>query len=55
MKKYVTRILLVLLVFLLLCIGIFTGIYFTRFRTMSSIQKISSYDDGYNLSCIEWM
>lgn len=49
MKKYVTRILLVLLVFLLLCIGIFTGIYFTRFRTMSSIQKISSYDDGYNL------
>lgn len=49
MKKYVTRILLALLGILLIGIGIFSGIYFTRFRTMASIQKISSYDDSYNL------
>lgn len=28
---------------------IFTGIYFTRFQSMSTLQKITDYSDGYNL------
>ncbi len=28
---------------------VFTGVYFTRFQTAGSIEKLTSYDDGYNL------
>ena len=34
---------------LLAAAGAFTGVYSTRFQTISSIKKLSDYDDGYNL------
>lgn len=49
MKKVIQRVLLVLLAIVLVCIAIFVGIYFGRFRTLASIEKLSSYSDGYDL------
>lgn len=49
MKKVVLRTLVALLALVLVCVAVFVGIYFTRFRTMSGIEKVSSYDDGYDL------
>ena len=34
---------------LLAAVLVFVGIYFTRIQTMNSIEKLSDYDDGYNL------
>lgn len=39
----------VLSIVLVVPIGAFSAFYFTRFRTISTIEKISSYGDGYNL------
>ena len=33
----------------LLAALVFTGIYFTRFQSMATLQKITDYSDGYNL------
>lgn len=49
MKKIITRTLLAILSIILLCILIFVCIYFTRFRTISTIEKLSAYSDGYDL------
>ena len=38
---------------LLAAILVFVGIYFTRIQTMNSIEKLSDYDDGYNLYRME--
>ena len=46
--KTVSRILIALLALVLVVACVFTGVYFTRIQTVSSIQKITSYDD-YNL------
>ena len=46
--KVVSRILIVLLALVLVVAGVFTGVYFTRIQTVSSIRKVTSYDD-YNL------
>ena len=34
---------------LLAVVLVFTGVYFTRFQTVGSIEKLTNYDDGYNL------
>ncbi len=52
MKKplKITRILLGAVLAILLAVAlVFTGVYFTRFQTIGSIEKLSDYDDGYNL------
>ena len=38
---------------LLAAMLVFVGIYFTRIQTMNSIEKLSDYDDGYNLYRME--
>ena len=38
---------------ILLLVGSFCIYYFSRFRTLSSIQKVTSYEDGYNLYQID--
>ncbi len=48
-KKTVLTILVILLaVILLVCIG-FCVLYFSRFRTLSTLEKITDYEDGYDL------
>lgn len=48
-QKIVLSAVIALAALAVICIGIFAGIYFTRFQTVMSINKLSSYDDGYNL------
>ena len=43
------KLLLSLSTLLLLAALVFTGIYFTRFQSMATLQKITDYSDGYNL------
>ena len=43
------KLLLFLSALLLLAALVFTGIYFTRFQSMATLQKITDYSDGYNL------
>ena len=38
---------------LLAAVLVFVGIYFTRIQTTNSIEKLSDYDDGYNLYRME--
>lgn len=52
-KKSVTSVILLLLGIVLVCVLIFVGIYFTRFCTISTIQQLSDYEDGYNLYTME--
>ena len=49
MKKHIKRISLMIVCIILLLVGSFCIYYFSRFRTLSSIQKVTSYEDGYNL------
>ena len=42
-----------IVVVLLAAVLVFVGIYFTRIQTMNSIEKLSDYDDGYNLYRME--
>ena len=49
MKKILKRILIALLALILVLAVAFCCVYFTRLRTLSSIEKITAYDDGYNL------
>lgn len=53
MKKAISRILLVFLGILIFFSAVFVGKYMTRFRTMSTIEKLSSYDDGFDLYRME--
>ncbi len=48
-KKIIGRLLLCLLGLLLLAGITFCAVYFTRFQTMATIEKLTDYDDGYNL------
>lgn len=51
-KKTISRILLSLLVaVLIVCIG-FSVTYFTRIQTLMTLEKITDYEDGYNLYTI---
>lgn len=52
-KKWLLWIPLTLLAAMLVLVLVFCGIYFTRFRTISSIEKLSSYEDGYDLYSME--
>ena len=45
-SKYILPALLAVIVLALL---VFACIYFTRFRTMATIEQLTDYDDGYNL------
>ena len=48
-KNTISRILVIpLAVILLVCIG-FGILYFTRFRTMATLKKLTDYEDGYDL------
>lgn len=49
MKKIIKRIALALIALVAVVIIGFSCIYMTRFQTMASIEKVSNYDDGYNL------
>ena len=49
MKKTIKVILAVVLAVVLLGAGAFGVLYAGRIKTMSSIQKITDYSDGYNL------
>ena len=53
MKKHIKRISLIIVCIILLIVGSFCIYYFSRFRTLSSIQKVTSYEDGYNLYQID--
>lgn len=53
MKKHIKRISFMIVCIILLLVGSFCIYYFSRFRTLSSIQKVTSYEDGYNLYQID--
>ena len=42
-----------ILALLLAAVLIFIGLYFTRIQTMSSIEKLTDYEDGYNIYRME--
>lgn len=52
-EKHIKRISLIIVCIILLLVGSFCIYYFSRFRTLSSIQKVTSYEDGYNLYQID--
>lgn len=49
MKSTGKTVLIVLLAAILICIAVFCIVYCSRFRTMSTITRLSDYDDGYNI------
>ena len=49
MVKVVKRILLLLLAIIVIAVVAFIGLYFTRILTVSSIEQLTDYEDGYNL------
>ena len=48
-KKRILQVLLALLVVVVLAAVTFFVLYFTRIQTFSSIEKLTDYEDGYNL------
>ncbi|MGN0536513.1 MAG: linear amide C-N hydrolase [Acutalibacteraceae bacterium] len=48
-KKRILIVLLAILAVVLVLLIAFLGFYATRIQTMSSIEKLTDYDDGYNL------
>lgn len=49
MKKVIKSVVLIILAIVIIGVLIFVGIYFTRFKSISTIEKLSDYQDGYNL------
>lgn len=49
MKKFFGKLLLFLISLIVLCLAVFCVIYYTRFQTMSTIEKLTDYEDGFNL------
>lgn len=49
MAKVIKRILLVLLAIIVIAVAAFIGLYFTRIMTIGSIERLTDYEDGYNL------
>lgn len=49
MKRAIKQILFPFAVLVILAVAAFAGIYFTRFQTIGSIEKVTDYADGYNL------
>lgn len=49
MKKIIRNIALAVVAVVAIVVLAFVGLYFTRFQTISSIEKITDYEDGYNL------
>lgn len=52
MKKVIKGILLAIAGVLLLAIIAFAAVYYTRIRTLSTLRKITNYEDGYDLYSI---
>ena len=50
-RKIIRTVLLVILLLLIVAAGGFISVYESRFQTISSIQKVTDYDE-YNLSLI---
>lgn len=48
-KKIILIVLLSILALILLTVGVFAAIYASRFKTVSTIEQLTDYDDGYNL------
>lgn len=44
-KKILVRIISIILILIILLGGVFSAIYFTRFQTISTIRKVTDYDD----------
>ena len=53
MNKMVRNILLVLLAAVLLVVVIFLGIYLTRIQTIGTIERLTDYEDGYDIYRME--
>lgn len=49
MGKFGKAVLIILPAAVIICVVAFVITYFSRFRTMSTIKKLSDYDDGYNV------
>ena len=49
MKKFLGKLLLTLLTLVFLCLAVFCVVYYSRFQTMSTIERISDYEDGKNI------
>ncbi len=47
--KKVVIIILCIVALLVIAVAVFVGIYYTRLQTLNSIEKLTDYDDGYNL------
>ena len=47
--KILKKVLIALLVLILVFVGVFAAIYFTRLKTVASIEKVSDYSSGYDL------
>lgn len=52
-KKILKIILSSILLILVLIVFVFCGLYFTRFKTIGSIEKLTDYEDGYDLYKID--
>ncbi len=48
-KKIIGKVVLAVLAVLVLACIVFCGIYFTRFQSITSLEKYTDYEDGYNL------
>ncbi|MDD5945120.1 MAG: linear amide C-N hydrolase [Clostridia bacterium] len=49
MSKTIKRILLLILAVIIIAVVGFIGLYYTRIRTIGSIEQLTDYEDGYNL------
>lgn len=49
MAKAIKNILLVLLTLVLICAVVFCAVYWTRFQTIASLEKLTDFEDGYNV------
>ena len=53
MKKVIKTVLTVILALFVLLLLVFCAVYLTRFRTVASIEKLTDYEDGYDLYKVE--
>lgn len=49
MKKIIRNIILAVVTVVVVVVLAFTGLYYTRIQTISSIEQVTDYEDGYNL------
>lgn len=49
MNKVLKAVLGIVIILVILCVLVFVIVYYTRFKTISTIQKLTEYEDGYGL------